>query len=150
MENGNLKALRELRSLLVENKIIHFAGLNEARISEMLDARDSVEFESDWLQTFNNLEMSFNASPEQPLITEIREIAYQKTYDLTQHSELSAYVSDDFELIAKSFFSGYTDEWLNLLFLSYLQGIFPHTKLMPKKNGLELILETLSLNQIAT
>ncbi|MCY7347501.1 MAG: hypothetical protein LH614_14955 [Pyrinomonadaceae bacterium] len=81
--------------------------------------------------------------PNDADIEEIRRIAYEKSFEAAKHSELAAYVADDFELIAKSLQSGLDDEWLNSLFLTYLHGSFPHTKLTLKKSGLELLMEML-------
>ena len=141
--------LAELKSLLSNSNILNFHALNENDIDEMLDRRDDAEFEEDWLRVFQKLEgqlFSDNALTE---IKNIREIAYKKTFETANHSELAACVADDFEMIAKSLLADFSDEWLNALFLSYLRGAFPHTKIVPKRSGLELILETASLQKLA-
>ena len=141
--------LAELKSLLSNSNILNFHALNENDIDEMLERRDDAGFEEDWLRVFQKLEgklFSGNALTE---IKNIREIAYKKTFEATKHSELAAYVADDFEIIAKSLFADFSDEWLNALFLLYLHGAFPHTKIVPKRSGLELILETASLQKLA-
>jgi hypothetical protein len=134
---------------LLQDKILHFKNLNNETIDEMLESRDGAEFESDWLRVFETLEQKEFSNADIALIDEIREIAYKKSFASTNHAELAAYIADDFELIVKSLLSGLNDEWLNALLLAYLQGLFPHTKLLPKNNGLELILETASIQQLA-
>lgn len=94
----------------------------------MLDSRDNLEFETDWLRIFQQSEQKSFSTDELTATKAVREIAYKKTFDATNHSELSAYAADDFELIAKSLLSGFSDEWLNALISSYLHGIFPHSK----------------------
>lgn len=138
MENERLNNLQEL---LENGQIIHFGKMSEEEIAEMLDNRDREEFEGEWLRVFHKLEdqNDFNSAT----ITKIRETAFKKTFEITKNGELAGYVADDFELIAKSLQSGFDDEWLNSLFLSYLQGIFPHSKLTLKKSGVELMLEML-------
>lgn len=141
--------VEKLKSLLLQNKVLNFKDLNSEAIDEMLESRDGAEFENDWLRVFETLEQKEFSHSEAALIDEIREIAYKKSFASTNHAELAAYIADDFELIVKSLLSGLNDEWLNALLLVYLQGLFPHTKLLPKNNGLELILETASIQQLA-
>ena len=141
--------LQELNSLLLESNLLNFTNLDNETIDEMLDSRDSSEFESDWLKVSQTLEKKKFSADNFASIENIREIAYKKTFDTTNHSELAAYVADDFEMIAKSLLSDFADEWLNALFLSYLHGLFPHSKIAPKRSGLELILETASLQKLA-
>lgn len=141
MENGSLNNLQNLKELLENGQIIHFGKMSEEEIAAMLDSRDREDFEGEWLRVFNELEDQ--ADFQDANIEKIREAAYKKSFEATNHSELAAYVADDFELIAKSLEIGYNDEWLNSLFLSYLQGVFPHSKLPLKKSGVELMLEML-------
>ncbi len=141
--------LEELKSLLTESKMLNFTEFDSEKIDAMLDSRDSSEFEEDWLKVFQKLENRPFDAKDLKTVKNIREIAYKKTYNSTNHSELSAYVADDFEMIAKSLLADLNDEWLNALFLSYLLGLFPHSKIAPKRSGLELILETVSLQKIA-
>ncbi len=145
--------LKSLKTLLESNHLLSFKNLNEEIIDEMLDRRDSEDFENDWLRVFREIELREKlkslSNNDLAELSSIREIAYKKTFSATQHSELAAYVADDFELIGKSLFLDFNDEWLNSLFLCYLQGIFPHSKLSPKPNGLELILEIFSIQKLA-
>ncbi len=141
--------LAELKSLLLQSNLLIFTSFNGDEIDEMLDRRDDAEFEEDWLRVFQALKKKFFGDDALAEIKNVREIAYRKTFGTTKHSELAAYVADDFEMIAKSLLSGFSDEWLNSLFLTYLRGTFPHRKIAPKRSGLELILETVSLQKIA-
>lgn len=141
--------VEKLKSLLSQDNVLTFKNVNGEAINEMLDSRDGAEFENDWLRVFEALKQKEFSDADVALIDEIREIAYKKTFAATNHAELASYVADDFEMITKSLLSDLNDEWLNALLLTYLQGLFPHTKLLPKHNGLELILETASLQQLA-
>jgi hypothetical protein len=150
---NKMSNLNSLKTLLQAKHILSFKNPDEETINEMLDSRDSEDFENDWIRVFREIELREKLKPLQNQhladIKAISEIAYKKTFSATQHSELAAYVADDFELIGKSLFLDFSDEWLNSLFLSYLQGLFPHSKLNPKPNGLELILETFSIEKLA-
>jgi hypothetical protein len=153
--NGERKMtnLESLKTLLQANHTLCFQNFDEDTINGMLDKRDGADFENDWLRVFREIELREKLKPLQgedlAELEAIREIAYKKTFSATEHSELASYVADDFELFGKSLFLDFSDEWLNSLFLSYLQGMFPHTKLRPKPNGLELILETFSIQKLA-
>ncbi|MCY7377296.1 MAG: hypothetical protein LH472_15160 [Pyrinomonadaceae bacterium] len=144
-----MNKLTELKSLLSKSGFLNFTAFDGAEIDEMLDRRDDSEFEEDWLRVFQELEQKSFTDDDLAAIKNIREIAYQKTFEATEHGELAAYVADDFEMIAKSLFAEFSDEWLNALFLAYLHGAFPHTKIAPRRSGLELILETASLQKLA-
>ncbi len=145
--------LESLKTLLQANHTLTFQNFDEETMDEMLDSRDSSDFENDWVRVFREIELREKLKPLQSgdlaELEAIREIAYKKTFSATQHSEHASYVADDFDLIGKSLFLDFRDEWLNSLFLSYLQGIFPHAKLNPKPNGLELILKTFSIQKLA-
>ena len=130
--------LAELKSLLSKSGLLNFTALDNDEIDEMLDRRGDSGFEKDWLRVFQALDKKSFADNALTEIKNIREIAYKKTFATTNHGELAAYVADDFELIAKSLLADFSDEWLNALFLSYLHGAFPHTKIAPKRSGLEL------------
>lgn len=141
--------LEELKSLLTDGNLLNFSNLDGETIDEMLDSRDGRDFETDWLRVFQVLEQKKLSADDLEEIEKIREIAYKKTFAASGSGELAAYVADDFELIAKSLLLGFSDEWLNALFLAYLHGMFPHSKIEPKRSGLELILETASLQKLA-
>ena len=128
--------LQNWNALLLESNLLNFTNLDNETIDEILDSRDSNEFESDWLKVSQTLEKKRFSADNVAAIENIRQIAYKKTFDSTNHSELAAYVADDFEMIAKSLLADYNDEWLNVLFLSYLHGLFPHSKITPKRSGL--------------
>ena len=140
--------LAELKSLLSKSGLLNFTALDNDEIDEMLDRHGDSGFEKDWLRVFQALDKKSFTDNALTEIKNIREIAYKKTFTTTNHGELAAYVADDFELIAKSLLADFSDEWLNALFLSYLHGAFPHTKIAPKRSGLGLILETVSLQKI--
>ncbi len=144
-----MNGLEELKSLLTQSNMLNFADLDVETAEEMLDSRDSQEFETDWLRIFQILEQKRFSANELLEIEKIREIAYKKTFAATGISDLAAYAADDFELFAKSLLADFSDEWLNALFLIYLHGMFPHSKIAPKRSGIELILETASLQKIA-
>ena len=56
-----------------------------------------------------------------------------------QH-EISSYVSDDFGLIATALASGYDDDWLTALWVSYKDGKIPCGELEPVKGGLGAVI----------
>ena len=92
----------------------------------VLDMRDRSEFEDEWLRVSNILDEIKVDSKNDELIYEIRKHSFINVYNITKSDELSAYISDDFELISKAIVLGYNDKWLNSLILSYADFKFPY------------------------
>lgn len=122
--------LNALRLFLDENRMNFFEDLHSDIVDEMLDSRDSHNFEKDWLQVSHEIEHreKLNPLPEPTLaeLDKIRETAYKAVFSVTENSDLAAYVSDDFELIGKALALNFNDEWLTRLWSTYLKGSFPH------------------------
>ena len=76
----------------------HFSALNS---EDVLSSRDDAVFEEKWLWLFNALEDVVLDIDQQALIESLRERAFTITFNATANPELSAYVSDDFEVIGK-------------------------------------------------
>ena len=72
-------------------------------IESILIQRDGDEsFEGEWIRLHNLLsKVNLPSSDEDNLLLKLREIAYKKTYDLTESLDMCAVVSDDFDLIGR-------------------------------------------------
>lgn len=125
-----MKNIEKLKSILTENILLSSLNLDEENIDEMLDKRDSKDFEEKWLSAFHKIEQLEKSRPltieENTELNKICEAAFKEIFALTQHSELASYVSDDFELLGKYFHLNSQDEWLNSMYLIYSEGKFPH------------------------
>ena len=99
-----------------------FAGLD---LEAVLSGRDQTEFENKWLELFNKLQDTPLTAQEASVIDRIREVAYKAAFESVSDPELSGYVSDDFEVIAKGVASRCQNEFLNGLLKAYVEGKVP-------------------------
>lgn len=102
----------------------------EGAYDSWLDLRDSDEFDASWMSAHLSTKERETSSPlgqdELEIVNHIREMAFLKTIRATGHSELAAYVSDDFELMARAARIGFEDRWLRALSDVYQQERFPY------------------------
>ena len=102
---------------------------DDASIDHALSQRDHPAFEQPWLTAFAAVESvaSLNQlSPAQRLVVDrVREVAYKQAFRATSHPDIAAYVSDDFDLIARAIVAGQDSPWLASLLSAYAHGRFP-------------------------
>jgi hypothetical protein len=132
MEEDKIKVitmLESLKALILADNFINHRVLNGQDFNNLLDLRDESNFEVEWLRVSDEMEEKQKVqeivSDMKELIETIRELAFKRTYSLTQNSEIAEYVSDDFDLIATALALDYKDNWLNALMLLYQNGQFP-------------------------
>jgi hypothetical protein len=92
---------------------------------EILAKRDSPEFEREWLRLFDQLKDTILNQDQVATLKRLRETAFKAAFRYTADADLSGYVSDDFELIAKGVTAGKEDNFLNTLLESYSIGRIP-------------------------
>lgn len=123
---GSTRMLEKLLNKLQNETIIHNKLFEHSEdIDELLDLREEDTFDSKWMNIFSKIQKAEFTEEIQQYINQIREVAFMKTYQITNSSDISAYVSDDFELIAKCYVIGIDDTWMNGFILSYANGKFP-------------------------
>ena len=121
--------LDKLKEKIKNNEIIYMSFFADCNVDELLDLRDDDEFDSEWMRVYNVLnEINIGVSEKQT-IDSIREKSFLRAYNLLESSDIASCVSDDFEIICKAYISGYDDEWLNSLIVSYAKNKFPCGKL---------------------
>lgn len=106
----------------------YYEFLRELNEEEALERREEPEFDQHWVAEFERLEKSREQLSEQELaaIHSLREQAFKQSYRVMSSPDVSAYISDDLELIAISLLLGETSSWaLQMLKLSYDEGQFP-------------------------
>ncbi|MEK3786859.1 hypothetical protein [Paenibacillus sp. FSL K6-1230] len=106
----------------------YYEFLRELNEEEALERREEPEFDQHWLAEFERMEKSREQLSEQELaaIASLREQAFKQSYRVMSSPDVSAYISDDLELIAISLLLGETSSWaLQMLKLSYDEGQFP-------------------------
>jgi hypothetical protein len=122
--------LLKLKDQLATIDLFANVGISAQELQRMLNTRDSLEFDHKWTEACQRVaqaEVIHNLEEEDvDTIAEIREIAFKRAYEVCQSSELSGYVSDDFDMIARAVRAGCLDGWLNELWSSYRSGQFPN------------------------
>lgn len=110
-------------------KKIEESMFEDLDIDELLDARDCEPFDSAWVKASDEVEnwktkMVYTQDMKKHS-DQIRQKAYRKVYQLSGDSDLSAYISDDFGLIADSEQVGYQSPWLDRLTACYRSSKIP-------------------------
>jgi len=95
--------------------------------AQILRLREAPEFEAKLVPRLNAvLEIARSTQRgECEYIEDFVEDVFAHVFKLTESDDLSAYVSDDFGMLAQALHVGYEDHWLNGLLEAYAQGKVP-------------------------
>lgn len=116
--------LNELLMIINEPKFFDF--LLHINIDDALDKRDGDEFEKQWLNSFNKIKNICFPDDCIEIINRIREASFKLSFKVCGDSDVSAYISDDFEMISKCLLLNDAECWpLSYLLNRYLKGEFP-------------------------
>ncbi|KAF0812411.1 hypothetical protein IGB42_03079 [Andreprevotia sp. IGB-42] len=96
---------------------------SEQNWDAMLDARDSPCFDAAWCAAFAAVQPD---GAESSLAKEVRETVFKEVLQLTGHAELAGYASDDFSLIIATIERHQRNDFVEMLWHSYLSRQFPH------------------------
>ena len=121
--------LSRLRDHILSSNLFATYPQSADAIDALLGERDEKEFDHEWTQA--NARMKNGVSNESDDIKELRRLSYEAVYGQTGHSDLAAYVSDDFGLIGEAVAADVGDEWINALWMSYKRGEIPRGALAP-------------------
>jgi hypothetical protein len=113
--------------LVIENNLSQvLSNYNEDDFDRILDERDEDVFSEKWMEIFNIVKEKANESKiDQTINNNLREKVFKLVFSITNHSDLSSYISDDFGLILQSIEVRYNDYWLNSLWLAYKNNTLP-------------------------
>ena len=117
--------LEKLLKQIQMGNILRFNMFIGTDINELLDLRENSSFDIAWVKSFEELEKLDYLEREIRLIDKIREECYIQTYQLTNSSDISGYISDDFELISKAYCLNINNQWINTIALKYINNTFP-------------------------
>ncbi|KPE49372.1 hypothetical protein [Chryseobacterium indologenes] len=99
-------------------------------IDEILNSRDQPEFSSLWMKAYQAVEEMEMEEALRDQVDEIRKEIFLFTFRTANSSDLPAYISEDFELIASYYIYKIENPWVNHLFFTYLNHQIPHGELM--------------------
>ena len=124
-----MHSLSEIADGISNGSIIQASAFEGLDIDSLLDQRDSPEFEDEWLRVSKEVQAKWSAYADSETeigkIDRIRELAFKKCFEFTGESEISGYVSDDFELIAKASAMSFASPFLEEAMKKYLAGAIP-------------------------
>jgi len=135
-------AVKLLKEMVDEGKFLSSDDLRIENVEELLTNRDDDMFAEQWGMVDCELAKIRKDRPgelrygipikERKIIESIEEELYFRVYNsckdddlLIYYDDLSAYLSDDFGLIAEALYFGYNNSWLNALFYEYIEHRIP-------------------------
>ncbi|EAA7021871.1 hypothetical protein ACT7V1_001931 [Salmonella enterica subsp. enterica] len=118
------KKLAEIENWLSTPAVFDF--LKSLNVDSALDSRDEPEFDDCWMKEFSSLKNESIQDNDLAYINSLREKAFKLSFRVINDSEISSRISDDIELISKSFIFGKDNSWaISYLWSAYKKGIFP-------------------------
>lgn len=119
--------------------------LEDADIDTILDNRDLDIFSNPWTKAYKEIKKKPVNGQEQEQIDAIRKNIFMRVFSKTDSSDLSAYISDDFELICFHLLDSDKNKWVTALCSVYFSGQIPQGQLVTLDKTLnELISENRS------
>lgn len=95
-------------------------------INDILDNRDDdSEFDGLWMNAYNQISNIHIEEDVKAKIDEIRKDTFMLTMRKTGSHDLSAFISDDIELICLHYLNKTGNNWVAGLYATYVERIFP-------------------------
>jgi hypothetical protein len=113
------------------------------KLEAALSGRDAPAFELKWLQLFERVKDIDLAEDEAAGLDQLRESAFRTTFKHSADPELSSYISNDFEVIAKGIIRGQEDAFLNAMLEAYASGRIPHGALLSSTTSARSLMDLL-------
>ena len=129
--------LRELLDAIEAGRLLPPEAF-AADVSEILRLRESPEFEAGLIPRFDEVSGLLRDKPEKEreYIGDFVEEVFVHVFTATESDDLSAYVADDFGLLAEALHVNYEDEWLNGMVNTYAEGRIPCGPIAPLEGRL--------------
>jgi hypothetical protein len=133
-----MEQILEKLNLFIENNLpLMLSNYTEDDFDMILDERDKDYFSEKWMEIFDIIKVKVIKSKiDKTSSHSLREKVFKLVYSITNHPDLSSYISDDFGLILQSLEIKHNDYWLNSLWLEYKKGNLPHGELAETKGEL--------------
>ncbi|WP_306349733.1 hypothetical protein [Flavobacterium sp. '19STA2R22 D10 B1'] len=137
-------AIQKLGDLFLKSLQHILPVLDDDSIDDILDSRDTDDFSKKWMNAYNETK---SMTPKQDkedleLIDTFRKEIFLYTFSKTNSSDLSSYISDDFDLIASHLLNLDNNQWVSALWANYLDHKIPEGHLVfTGKTIKELILK---------
>jgi hypothetical protein len=110
---------------------------------EVLSGRDDPAFEREWLRLFEQVKDTSLSEDATHSLKALRKTAFKAAFKHSSDPDLSAYVSDDFEVMAKGIASHPGESFLAALIEAYSAGRIPHGIITHSGRSLQSLLDAL-------
>lgn len=131
----------KLEEMIFSNKVPSQSSLQDEDYDDLLDERDEDDFSKLWTKSYNAIDKIYKTSDLSNIykkrIDKIREFIFKRVYKATESSNLSSYISDDFDLIMKALLIDSHDKWVNELWHTYANGQIPTGELQGMEGNLK-------------
>lgn len=117
--------LIQLHHLFIESLNKIFAHFEVDTTDDILDHRDLTEFADLWTIAHKEIENNPIDFEDKNLIDQARKEIFMLTFSKTNSSGLSAYISEDFELIASHLLGKDQNTWVTSLCSTYFSHTLP-------------------------
>lgn len=109
-------------------------NVSQEDYDDILDNRDSDEFSNKWMEVYNQVSTIIKNNSIDieyvQIIKRLRERTFKTIFELTQSSDIAAYLSDDIALLLEAIVCNYNNSWLNGLWKKYSEGEIPQGKIV--------------------
>ncbi len=129
--------LEQLQRFFISSLEQILTDLDVALIDEILDDRDFTSFSQSWEDAFGHIEEKKFTVDEKNNIDKTRQEVFMMTFSKTNSSDLSAYISEDFELIASHLLANTNNTWVTSLCATYFEKKIPQGELISIKTSLK-------------
>jgi hypothetical protein len=114
-------------------------------VERVLHGRDEPIFEEQWLRLFDRVRDVALNEDELHDLEALRMAAFKTTFAHSSDPDLSADVSDDFEVMAKAIAHDSEQDFLLALVETYCGGNIPHGLIKPSGRNIQSLLESLEI-----
>lgn len=120
-----MQTITELEKEFIKSLEIILNNIDNEKIDETLDNRDDEVFSDAWTSAYGQTKNNTIKPELRTEINRIRKEIFMLVYQKTNSSDLSAYISDDFELIAFHLLDNTSNIWVSDLHRWYVKNEIP-------------------------
>ena len=135
--------LNTLGEIFIKALKITLDKITSESIDDILNNRDQPDFSSLWMQAYQAVEEKEMEEALRDQVDEIRKDIFLFTFRTANSSDLPAYISEDFELIASYCIHEIENSWVTNLFFTYLNHQIPHGELMKTDKTIKELIQSL-------
>jgi len=117
--------IHHLQTVLQNGSLLSPDMWEQLDIERYLEYRDSADFDTAWIQAYQQLRREGLKPAEEERVREWSRQAFDQVIRASGSSELAAYVSDDMDLVFCAYLLGLDHEFIRELAGHYEQGELP-------------------------